>query len=157
MEDSLVRIFQSSRMVRLLSELHFSLETRSLCCGGLGLGGAVEESLFHLVSSEPRIRSSLKHLVLWLVQGCFLMILGVPLSPCECWETYDHRSLTFLTSSERNQFLLRNKATANVVTTTPVNDRGNKTNGMELRNSRNLGSDKFNWEWKTWPEANTTL
>lgn len=35
MEDSLVRIFQSSEMVRFFLELCFSLGTGSLCVGGL--------------------------------------------------------------------------------------------------------------------------
>lgn len=47
MEDSLVRIFQSSEMVRFFLELCFSLGTGSLCVGGL----------FYFVLS------SLKHLV----------------------------------------------------------------------------------------------
>lgn len=36
MEDNLVRVFQSSRMVRFFSELCFSLEPGSLCWGWRG-------------------------------------------------------------------------------------------------------------------------
>lgn len=107
MEDGLVRIFQSSRKLRFLLELCYSLETGSLCWRG-------QAGVRFILCRGSHNKKQLKASGAVMGTGLYFDSIGCALfSHVRVGKHIGHISLAFLTSSERNQFLFSIKAEAN--------------------------------------------
>lgn len=131
MEDNLVRIFQSSRKLRFLSELCCSLETGSLCWRG-------QAGVCFILCWGRHNKKQLKASGAVMGTGLYFDSVGCALFfSCEGWETYWSHKPCFSNFLRKKsvfvQYQSRGKWRAQLP---PVNDRGNNRNVIELRQQK---------------------
>lgn len=131
MEGNFVRIFQSSRKLRFLSELCCSLETGSLCWRG-------QAGVCFILCWGRHNKKQLKASGAVMGTGLYFDSVGCALFfSCEGWETYWSHKPCFSNFLRKKsvfvQYQSRGKWRAQLP---PVNDRGNNRNVIELRQQK---------------------